>query len=522
MTNVGMRRLCCRVPVCNRYAGACMLIWFVVVYLMVSVGIGLYAARRVHNAKDFAVAGRSLPLPVVTATVFATWFGAEAVFGVSAQFVTEGLGGVVADPFGASMCLVIAGIFYSTKLYKLNLLTVGDYYRLRYNRTVEVITSRCIVVSYMGWVAAQIKAMGLIFFMVTDGAVSQDVGMVLGAIIVLTYTTFGGMFSVAILDFVQMTVSMCGLLYIAYVISGLTGGVAPVIEHAAAAGKLEFFPPADPWLWITFLGAWLTMMLGSIPQQDVFQRITSARSARVAIGGSVLGASIYFCFCFVPMFIAYSATLIDPTVFNALIAEDSQRVLPTLVMKHTPLIAQILFFGAVLSAIMSCSSATLLAPSVTFAENIVKGSYPHMSDRQLLFVMRGAIVGFAGIVLLVALNSEAGIFEMVENAYKVTLAGAFVPLFFGAFWTRATTQGALAAIIGGLGSWLLIEVLIGEASPVPAQLIGLAVSATGMVAGSLLPQWFGHRLPQERGHEALHHQAAAGTHHAAGHRHPPH
>jgi SSS family solute:Na+ symporter len=491
-----------------------MLIWFVVVYLMVSVGIGLYAARRVHNAKDFAVAGRSLPLPVVTATVFATWFGAEAVFGVSAQFVTEGLGGVVADPFGASMCLVIAGIFYSTKLYKLNMLTVGDYYRLRYNRTVEVITSLCIVVSYLGWVAAQIKAMGLIFFMVTDGAVSQDVGMVLGAIIVLTYTTFGGMFSVAILDFVQMTVSMCGLLYIAYVISGLTGGVAPVIEHAAAAGKLEFFPPADPWLWITFLGAWLTMMLGSIPQQDVFQRITSARSARVAIGGSVLGASIYFCFCFVPMFIAYSATLIDPTVFNALIAEDSQRVLPTLVMKHTPLIAQILFFGAVLSAIMSCSSATLLAPSVTFAENIVKGSYPHMSDRQLLFVMRGAIVGFAGIVLLVALNSEAGIFEMVENAYKVTLAGAFVPLFFGAFWKRATTQGALAAIIGGLGSWLLIEVLIGEASPVPAQLIGLAVSATGMVAGSLLPQWFGHRLPGQDPHAILHHHAAAQTHHA--------
>lgn len=499
-----------------------MLIWFVVLYLMVSVGIGLYAATRVHNARDFAVAGRSLPLPVVTATVFATWFGAEAVFGVSAQFVTEGLGGVVADPFGASMCLIIAGIFYSTKLYKLNIMTVGDYYRLRYNRTVEVITSLCIVVSYLGWVAAQIKAMGLIFFMVTDGAVSQETGMVLGALIVLTYTTFGGMFSVAILDFVQMAVSMGGLLYIAYVISGLTGGVAPVIDHASAAGKLDFFPPADPWLWITFLGAWLTMMLGSVPQQDVFQRITSAKSAKVAIGGSVLGASIYFCFCFVPMFIAYSATLIDPATFNALIEEDSQRVLPTLVMQHTPLIAQILFFGAVLSAIMSCSSATLLAPSVTFAENIVKGFYPRMGDRQLLFVMRGAIVGFASIVLVVALNSEAGIFEMVENAYKVTLAGAFVPLFFGAFWKRATTQGALAAIIGGLGSWLLIEVLVGEASAVPAQLIGLAVSATGMIVGSLLPQWVGHRLPHEPDHSALHHHAAAGTHHAAtGHTPPP-
>jgi Na+/proline symporter len=499
-----------------------MLIWFVVLYLMVSVGIGLFAATRVHSAKDFAVAGRSLPLPVVTATVFATWFGAEAVFGVSAQFVTEGLGGVVADPFGSSLCLVFAGFFFASKLYKLNILTVGDYYRLRYNRTVEVITSLCIVVSYLGWVAAQIKAMGLIFFMVTDGAVSQHAGMVLGALIVLTYTTFGGMFSVAVLDFVQMAVSMGGLLYIAYVISGLTGGVAPVIEHASAAGKLDFFPPADPWLWLTFIGTGMTMMLGSIPQQDVFQRITSAKSARVAIGGSVLGASIYFGFCFVPMFIAYSATLIDPAAFGKLIAEDSQRVLPTLVMQHTPLIAQIFFFGAVLSAIMSCSSATLLAPSVTFAENIVKGFYPHMSDRQLLRVMRGAIVGFASMVLLVALSTDGSIFEMVENAYKVTLAGAFVPLFFGAFWTRATTQGALAAIIGGLSSWLLIEVLIGEGSLVPPQLIGLAVSATGMVAGSLLPQWVGHGLPHEPDHAALHHHAAAGTHHAAGGHHTPH
>jgi Na+(H+)/acetate symporter ActP len=111
-----------------------MLIWFVVIYLLVSVAIGLYAATRVHNTKDFAVAGRCLPLPVVTATVFATWFGAEAVFGVSATFVTDGLRGVVADPFGASLCLVIAGIFYGTTLYRLNVLTLGDFFRLRYNR----------------------------------------------------------------------------------------------------------------------------------------------------------------------------------------------------------------------------------------------------------------------------------------------------------------------------------------------------------------------------------------------------
>lgn len=492
-----------------------MLIWFVVLYLIVSIGIGLLAATRVHSAKDFAIAGRHLPLPVVTATVFATWFGAEAIFGVSATFVKEGLHGVVADPFGASLCLIIAGIFFSRKLYKLNVLTLGDYFRLRYNRTVEILTTLCIVIAYLGWVSAQIKALGLLFNVVTDGAISQTAGMILGAAIVLTYTTLGGMLSVAILDFVQMGVIMGGMLFIAWLISGQTGGVMPVIEHASAAGKLDFLPEPDPWKWIAFIGAGLTMMLGSIPQQDVFQRITSARTAQIALWGSILGGSIYFCFTFVPMFIAYSATLINPEQYTALMAADSQLVLPTLVLEQTPVFAQAIFFGAVLSAIMSCSSATLLAPSVAFAENILRGFLPPLGDHQFLRLMRITIVCFAGAVLAFALNSDASIFKMVENAYKVTLAGAFVPLFFGAFWSRANTQGALFAIFGGVGSWLLIELLVGEASLVPPQLIGLLVSMAAMVIGSLLPHWVGKPTPQEDIHDALHHRAAAETHHIA-------
>src|SRR6185369_1925698 len=440
-----------------------MLIWFVVLYLMLSIGIGLYVATRVHSAKDFAVAGRHLPLPVVTATVFATWFGAEAVFGVSATFVKDGLRGVVADPFGSSLCLIIAGFFFAKKLYKLNILTLGDYFRMRYNRTVEVLTTLCIVASYLGWVSAQIKALGLVFNVVTSDGISQTAGMILGAAIVLTYTTFGGMLSVAILDFVQMGVIMGGMLFIAWVISGNTGGVMPVIEHAAAAGKFEFFPEPDPWKWIAFVGSWITMMLGSIPQQDVFQRITSAKTAKIAIWGSLLGGTIYFCFTFVPMFIAYSATVVAPERFLPMLQTDYQLVLPSLVLSHTPLFAQVIFFGAVLAAIMSCSSATLLAPSVAFSENIVRGFFPGMGDHQFLQVMRGAIVVFASIVLGFALYSNASIFKMVENAYKITLAGAFVPLFFGAFWKRATTQGALAAIFGGLCAWLLVELLVDNA-----------------------------------------------------------
>jgi len=484
-----------------------MLIWFVVIYLLVSITIGLVAATRVKNTKDYAVAGRHLPLPVVIATVFATWFGAEAIFGVSATFVTKGLNGVAADPFGASMCLVLAGFFFSTQLYKLNIITLGDFYRMRYNRTVEVLTTIAIVISYLGWVAAQIKALGLIFNIITHGAVSEDAGMILGTAIVLTYTTFGGMLSVAVLDFVQMIVVIGGLLYIGSIVSEMTGGVAPVIEHARAAGKLDFFPKgADIWAWLTFLGGWVTMMLGSIPQQDVFQRITSAKSAKIALWGSLLGATVYFCFTFVPMFIAYSATLIDPMHFGALVVDDSQRVLPYLVLEHTPLLAQVIFFGAVMSAIMSCSSATLLAPSVSFAENIVKGYMPHLSDKGFLKVMRICLIGFGLCVLLYALNSERSIFGMVESAYKITLAGAFVPLIFGVFWKKSTSQGALAAIIGGVSTWVLIEALIGEACLVPPQLIGLGVSIVAMIAGSLLPQKIGGSPEKPAGY--LHEHAA--------------
>lgn len=142
-----------------------------------------------------------------------------------------------------------------------------------------------------------------------------------------------------------------------------------------------------------------------------------------------------------------------------------------------------------------------------------------MSDRIFLRVMRLSIVVFTGIVLCFAILSNASIFKMVENAYKITLAGAFVPLFAGALWKRATTQGALASIIGGLSSWLLIEFLIGEACPVPPQLIGLGVSIVGMILGSLLPQWVGHVAHQEDIHAALHHRAAAETHHVTGQHH---
>jgi SSS family solute:Na+ symporter len=478
--------------------------WFVILYLLLSVGIGLFAATRVQNSKDFAVAGRSLPLPVVTATVFATWFGAEAVLGISATFVKEGLRGVVADPFGSSMCLILAGLFFAPRLYRLNMLTVGDYYRFRYNRTIEVLCTLCIVASYLGWVAAQFKVLGLVLNVVTEGAVSQSVGIVIGAAIVLTYTTFGGMFSVAILDFVQISVIIGGLLYIASIVSELAGGVGTVIDHAAAAGKLDFFPSATITAWIPFVGAWMTMMLGSIPQQDVFQRITSAKDERTAVRGALLGAILYLGFCFVPMFLAYAATLIDPAKFSLLLEQDSQLILPTLILEHTPIAAQIIFFGAVLSAVMSCSSATLLAPSVALSENVVKPLLSNLNDSEFLRLMRVVLISFASVVLIIALWSDATIYKLVVSTYKVTLVAAFIPLFAGLYWKRATTQGALWAIVAGLTSWLALELVSQPTDVWPPQLVGFVMAGIGMLAGSLWPsQRCEPQRPMERVKDGL-------------------
>ena len=470
-----------------------MLLASVVAYLLVSVLIGLYVARNVSSAADYAVAGRHLSLPIVTATVFATWFGSETVLGISSTFVEEGLGGIVADPFGASMCLILAGLFIAPKIYRLNLLTLGDYYRVRYNRAVEIFCSACIVVSYLGWVAAQISALGLIFNVLTDGAVSQEWGMVIGASVVLIYTLFGGMLSVAILDFIQMVVIAAGLVYIMWIVADLAGGVGTVVDHAEAAGKLQFFPEEFSYvLWVPFVGAFLTMAFGSIPQQDIFQRISSAKDEKTAVRGAVLGGSMYFFFAFIPVFLAYGAIMIDPATFEAMVSEDSQMVLPNLVLMHTPVFAQIVFFGALISAIMSTSSATLLAPSVSFAENIVKNIYPKMDDKALLLTMRISVFVFTIIVVAFAINSESSIFEMVESAYEITLAAAFVPLVFGLYWSKATSQGAVASIVVGVSSWLIAKNFF-PSEIWPPQLLGMVLGLFTMITASLLPQWIEHR-----------------------------
>jgi Na+/proline symporter len=166
---------------------------------------------------------------------------------------------------------------------------------------------------------------------------------------------------------------------------------------------------------------------------------------------------------------------------------DPQKILPDLILSPiVPVFAQIMFFGALLSAIKSCASATLLAPSVSFSENIVRPFLPGISDKRFLHLMRVVLVCFTALVTVFALNSHSSIYGMVENAYKVTLVGAFVPLVCGIYWKRATNLGAILAVVVGLITWIGAEAAMPEAM-VPPQLFGLLCSFAAMIAGSLVP-----------------------------------
>ena len=266
-----------------------------------------------------------------------------------------------------------------------------------------------------------------------------------------------------------------------------------VIAYAVSQDMFKFWPEAGFKEIAFFLAAALTMMLGSIPQQDVFQRVMSANSEHSATRGPVIGGVCYILFAFVPMFLVVSALIIMPERASELIAQDPQKVLPTLVIERMPFFLQVMFFGALLSAIKSCASATLLAPSVTFTENIWRQFHPHLSDQQGLKAMRVTVLVFSALVLAYAILMQGtSIYEMVSGAYQVTLVGAFVPLTAGLYWRRASTQGAIFAMVLGLLTWLLfLATPAGE--EFPAQLAGLLASVVGMVIGSLGPQAIANR-----------------------------
>jgi len=260
-------------------------------YLVFTIAAGLFAARKVKSAGDFLLAGRSLGLSLSTATLFATWFGAETVLGASSRMSKDGLLGIIEDPFGATLCLLLVSLLLARPIYKLNLTTIGDYYRIRFGKVAELLASGCLVVSYLGWIAAQFIALGLIAEVV--GGVDRQTGMTVGALVVLLYTFFGVMWSVAILDLIQNSLIIIGLLVSVWSVQAALGGVGELPDKLPD-NYFRFIPEGDGTDWLNYIAAWLTIGIGSLPQQDIFQRVTAAKSAKVAVWAGYIGSACTF------------------------------------------------------------------------------------------------------------------------------------------------------------------------------------------------------------------------------------
>jgi Na+/proline symporter len=311
------------------------------------------------------LAGRSLPLMLGSSALFATWFGSETVFGASSEFLEGGLYHVIEDPFGASLCLVIFGWFFAAKLYRMNLLTLGDFFKVRYGRTTELMATFFLAPPYIGYIAAQLVAMGLILSVVAHISLAE--GILISASVVTLYTIIGGMWAITITDFIQTVIIISGLLVLAISLGLKAGGVGHVLS-AVPASTFKFLPDANLHEIVSYVAAWSVLGLGSIPSQDVFQRSMSSKSPRVAVQSCYIAAFLYLTIAMLPLFISLCIKFLYPEQING----DSQLALPKMVLQHMSLPIQILFFGSLLSAIMSTTSAAILAPAAIVSENFIK------------------------------------------------------------------------------------------------------------------------------------------------------
>ncbi|KAA3436436.1 sodium:solute symporter family protein [Rufibacter hautae] len=453
-----------------------MLIFFVLLYLVLNVLLGLWAARRVHNTSDFMLAGRALPLPMATAVVFATWFGSETILGASAEVAEEGLIGMVEDPLGAALCLVLVGLFFARKLYRMNLLTFGDFYRVKFGRSAEIIASFCLVISYFGWVAAQMVALGISFNLLLGTTLVQ--GILIGSFLVVLYTYFGGMWSVSVTDYLQTIMIILGLIIVTWWVmrekpfSEITATLPADFYRITPKTGTSFSG------WLNYLALWMTIGLGSIPQQDVFQRVMSSKSEKVAVWASLLAAFLYLTVALLPLVLALYAKVLHPQLAGT----DAQMLVPHLILGSSPMFIQVLFFGALISAIISTASGAILAPASILSENLLRPFFKDITDQKLLALSRGSVLIVSVISLGFAL-SRNNIHELVSESSALSLVSLLVPLVAGIFLKKASATAAILSMVLGMGTWLFCRLSGTEVEPMWYGLLG---STAGYVLGGLL------------------------------------
>ncbi len=442
----------------------------VLAYVASQLLIAFWFSRRNNSEEDFVLAGRSLGPWMTLFAVFATWFGAETCIGAAGEAYQRGLSGVISDPFGYTLGIILTGVFFAAALWKRGLLTLADLFRNRYGVGVERLTALIMIPATVMWAAAQIRAFGQVLSSVSE--IGLFGAITFAAVVVITYTVVGGMWANAVTDLVQGLVIVAGLLVL--------GGVFVAIGgfDTLAALPPERFDFLHERSWPDALNTLAVPIFSTIAAQELAARVLASRSPQVARGATATAGVLYLFIGLIPVTIGLgAAAYIGADV-------DHEQVLSRFAQSQLPLPLYILFLGALVSAILSTLSGALLVAGALAGHNIVKPLAPKMSDAQKLRTDRIAVLVFGVIAYAIALSSES-VYELVQQSSALGSSGILVMMLFalwgGRFGGSASAYGALLA---GTGTWLYGEHVLGLstayiASLGAALLAYLALSAIG-------------------------------------------
>lgn len=443
-------------------------------YLACMLGIGLYASRRVGSSEDFIVAGKRLSLPLCTATLAATWFGGGICIGAASAAYKGGFLAVIADPFGAALCLFVAGFFYVRILRRMGLMTIASLFTSRFDKRAGLLASLCTIPAYIGWVASLMVAFGRILQSLTG--MEPTTGIFIAAAIVLVYTFAGGMWAVTLTDFIQVLVLTVGLLVLAPILLSDMGGWESLAAQIPSE-RFHLYPrEAGASEWFAYARDWLVIGLGNLAGQDLIQRSLSSRDEKVAYRSAYLAGLLYITVGLIPVFLGLAGSVILPNL------ADPDLVMMELALKYLPEAALVLFVGALVSALLSSADSALLAPASVLGWDMLRYVKPDISEETTLKVSRISVVVFGLFALWLALD-KTSVYDLMVDSWSVLLATLFVPLTGGIWWSKGNGPGCLASIGVGFVSWQVFLVIAPE---LPADLLAVPFAALSFVVVSLL------------------------------------
>ncbi len=464
------------------YQTSSILMFSVFWYLIFTFLLWIFFARKVKTSTDYILSGRNLPIYIITATAFATWFWAETIIWTSWAVIEEWFIWIIQDPFWVALCLILIWLFFARKLYRLNLVTLWDFYKLKYWRKVEIVSSIIIILSYFWWIAAQMLALWKIFNIVTW--IETEYGILIASVIVIIYTVLGWLYSIARIDFIQMILIFVWLIAAWFQIIWNAWWFMTVFNQIPV-WTFNIMPTLEPKDFLAWIAAWITLWLWSIPQQDVYQRIMASKTEKVAMWWAISAWIMYLTVAMIPVFLGLVAKVVFPELLESW---DFETILSYMILWHTHIIIQILFFWALLSAIMSTASWALLAPSTILSENIIRPYFKHLSDKKFLLLTRYSVLFMAMISIWFALTNWS-VYELVAWAYSLILVSIFVPLAFWLYWKKASPLWAMLSII----VWMLVYVKMEYFSNnpewvVPSLIAWLIASIMWMIFWTYLPK----------------------------------